>query len=148
MKTTIIDAAFVLSLAILGPSCGPNQRILESANANKSAGSEPIAVNASAPPVTSFEQDLNSMRTADFKFIVVIRRKDRQPLEAADKALIAKEGSQANRRRLSDEGKAVIIGSNFPFLTGTFDGLRARFNLENYSKPDSGAMFSNGAANE
>jgi len=83
------------------------------------------------------------MRTADFKFIVVLRRKDGRPMDPGDKELIGKTAFQANRRRLSDEGKAVIIGSNFPFATGEFDGLTERFKMENYSKPDSGPMFSN-----
>ncbi len=82
------------------------------------------------------------MRTADFKFIVVFRRKDGQQLDAADKALIAGTGSQANRRRLSDEGRAVIIGSNFPFMKDEFKPLADRFKMDNFSKPDSGPMFS------
>ena len=148
MKRIVISSVLVCSVAIAGSSCGPNQRILESSNENQSA-SEPVAVSSTnaAPVISSFEQDLNAMRTADFKFIVVFRRKDGQILDAADKDLIGKTAAQANRRRLSDEGKAVIIGSNFPFITGAFDGLAERFKMEDHSKPDSGPMFSDGPAN-
>jgi hypothetical protein len=143
MKTIRTNTIILLSFVILVSSCGPNQRILESANENQ-ASNEPVSLNSnSAPAISSFDQDLNAMRTADFKFIVVFRRKDGKPFDAADKELIGRAGAQANRRRLSDEGKAVIIGSNFPFASGEFDGLKERFKMDNYSKPDSGPMFSN-----
>jgi len=127
---------------LFGLSCGPNQRILESANENNASSGEPPAISAnSAPEVSSFEQDLDAMRTADFKFIVVFRRKDGRPFDAADRDLLSKTAVQANRRGLSDSGKAVLIGSNFPFPVGEFDALKERFAMENYSKPDSGNMF-------
>lgn len=148
MKITLTSSIVLAGLVLLGSSCTPNQRILESANENQASSSEPVDGNTnSGPAVSSFEQDLNAMRTADFKFIVVFRRKDGKPLDAADKELVSKAGSQANRRRLSDEGKAVIIGSNFPFTSGEFDGLKERFKMDNYSKPDSGPMFSNSLPN-
>jgi hypothetical protein len=148
MKTTLTSSVFLAVLILLGSSCGPNQRILESANENQPSNAEPVAVNMnSSRAISSFDQDLDAMRTADFKFIVVFRRKDGQPLDAADKELISRTGSQANRRRLSDGGKAVIIGSNFPFNTGEFEGLTKRFKMDDYSKPDSGPMFSNTSPN-
>ncbi|MEP7148594.1 MAG: hypothetical protein ABI857_06895 [Acidobacteriota bacterium] len=144
MTIIITSAVLLLSLVILASSCGPNQRILESANENQVSSEEPVAINMNATqPVSGFDQDLNAMRTADFKFIVVFRRKDGQPLDAADKELIRKKAVRANRRRLSDEDKAVIIGSNVPFITGEFDELKERFQMENYSEPESGAMFTN-----
>ncbi len=144
MKTITISVVLLLSLVILASSCGPNQRILESSNENRSSSDDPVAINANAAPsVSDFDQDLDAMRTADFKFIVVFRRKDGQPLDAADKDLIARKAVGANRRSLSDEGKAVLIGSNFPFMTGVFDELKERFSMENFSRPDSGEMFSN-----
>jgi len=128
-------------------ACGPNQRILQSANEN-TAATEPVVASANGSPAAStFEQDLNAMRTADFKFILVFRRKDGQTLDPDDKDLIGKTAPQANRRRLSDEGRAAIIGSNFPFPTGAFSGLTERFKMEDYSRPDSGPMFSNSLPN-
>ena len=149
MKRILISETAILCLVIAGSSCGPNQRILESSNENQGATVETGGVNSNVVSAAStFEADLNSMRTADFKFILVFRRKDGQPLDAADKDLIRNTGFKENRRRLSDEGKAVIIGSNFPFLEGAFDKLAGRFSMENYSKPDSGPMYSNSFMNE
>jgi len=146
-KTTLISGAAFLGIAIFGGACGPDQRIIESGKqANESR--DAVITNANINGATSsFDQDLNAMRTADFKFIVVFRRKDGQPLDAADKELIGKTAAQANRRRVSDEGKAVIIGSNFPFPEGEFKALNERFKMDNQSKPDSGPMFANVNAN-
>jgi hypothetical protein len=148
MKRTITSKVFLIALALFAASCGPNRRILESANEAHS-NSEPVPVNSNmAPAVSNFEQDLNAMRTADFKFIIVFRRKDGKAMDQADKQLIAKGASQANRRRLSDEDRAVIIGSNFPFESGAFKDLTERFSMENYSKPDSGPMYANSNSNQ
>jgi hypothetical protein len=131
-------------LALSVCSCGPNRQILESANQNR-ASNEAVAINSNSSPAASgFEQDLSAMRTADFKFILVFRRKDGQVMEAADKELISRNtGFQANRRRLSDDGKAVIIGGNFPFATALMNELTQKYKMENYSKPDSGPVVSN-----
>ncbi|MEO6334094.1 MAG: hypothetical protein ABIO91_03850 [Pyrinomonadaceae bacterium] len=143
-----ITSGLLLMVGLIAASCGPNQRILESANGGN-VNSEPAAIHSDASPTPAgFEQDLNAMRTADFKFIIVFRRKDGQVLDAADKELIARNASQANRRRLADEGRAVIIGSNFPFVTGAFQDLNERFKMENYSKPDSGPIYSNTRTNQ
>ena len=125
-------------------ACGPNQRILQSANENTATEAEPAAINSNGTLAgTSFEQDLDAMRTADFKFIIVFRRKDGQMLTAEDKALIGTNtGMQANRRRVSDDGRAVIIGGNFPFGTKLMKVLTNRFKMENYSKEDSGPLTS------
>lgn len=139
MRTRLL---YVFSLVMLFclAGCGPNQRILESSNSTSAAeGSSPSEQVPQTVP--SFEQDLNAMRTADFKFIVVFRRKDKGALDASDKELLGNTATQANRRRLSDEGRAVIIGSNFPFPSGEFEALNQRFTMENYSKADSGPMF-------
>jgi hypothetical protein len=138
----------LIILSGFGVSCGPNQRILESANEGRESN-ETVALNSNAAPaVSSFEQDLNAMRTPDFKFIIVFRRKDGKAMEQGDKQLIANAASQANRRRLSDGDKAIIIGSNFPFANGAFKDLSERFSMENYSKPDSGPMYSNTNSNQ
>ncbi|MEP6704410.1 MAG: hypothetical protein ABJB34_06365 [Acidobacteriota bacterium] len=143
-----ITSGILLASGLVIASCGPNQRILESANVGN-VNSEPDAIHSDASPTPgSFDQDLNAMRTADFKFIIVFRRKDGHALDATDKELIGKNASQANRRRLSDEGRAVIIGSNFPFVTGAFQDLNERFKMENYSKPDSGGIYSNTITNQ
>ena len=134
-------------MAAVSAACGPNKRILESANDNRPDETVEIVNSNSAPAPVGFEQDLESMRTADFKFILVFRRKDGQPMDAADKDWISKNvGAQANRRMLSDAGKAVIIGSNFPFPPLAKEAVD-RFKLDNFSKADSGPVFVNANSN-
>ena len=122
----------IFLLAFAG--CTPNQRIINS------AAETPLPVSSSTVPA-GFEVDLEAMRTADFKFILVFRRKDNAPLDAEDKAWInANTPPDVNRRKLSDDGKAVIIGSNFPFMPGTIGNLTSRFVMEDHSKPDAGPI--------
>src|ERR1044072_8003445 len=114
----------IFLLSVLASACGPHQRIIDSAKEREAAE----AANGNvAPSVSSFEKDVQAMRNADFKFIVVFRRKDGMPLNADDKASFVKFASQANRRTLSDGGKAIVIGSNFAFSAGDFQALNERF---------------------
>lgn len=140
MKHGIVKAGFVL-FGIAISACAPNERIM-----NSGPSETPVPANA-VPVAGSFESDLQAMRNADFKFILVFRRKDGAILTAEDKALASSSTSlNANRRRISDEGKAIIIGSNFPFLPGTLEKMTEKFAMEDYSKPDSGPMVANSAA--
>ena len=134
---------YILLVLFLITACGPNQRILESSSENRDAS--PVESNTNlAPAESSFEKDLDAMRNADFKFIVALRRQDGMAMDSADKELVSRNtGSQANRRRLSDNGKAIIIGSNFAFVPHLFEELSKRFKVENYSKADSGPLTSN-----
>ncbi|MGB7209802.1 MAG: hypothetical protein WBD27_14160 [Pyrinomonadaceae bacterium] len=134
--------AALLSLSIAATlSCSPNQRIVNS------SADTPVPVNAE-PVVITFEGDLQAMRTADFKFILVFRRKDSTVMTAEDKSFAnANTPYDVNRRRLADDGKAIIIGTNFQFLPGVLEKLTERFTMENYSKPDSGPIVSNTAQN-
>lgn len=88
------------------------------------------------------------MRNADFTFVLVFRRRDGSALDAEDKAFInANTPPDVNRRRLSDDGKAVIIGSNFPFLPGSIEQLTGRFVMEDHSKPEAGPLEEDRSAN-
>ncbi len=88
------------------------------------------------------------MRNADFKFILVFRRRDGAAMDAEDKSVInANTPPDANRRRLSDDEKAVIIGSNFPFLPGSIDNLTSRFVMEDHSRSDAGPLEVDRTAN-
>ena len=138
MKYRDVNSAALSLLAVAMIACVPNQRIV-----NSSAETPvPVPVNA-APLVSNFDSDLQAMRNADFKFILVFRRKDGGMLTPDDKAFANANGPQANRRKLADEGKAIIIGSNFQFLPGTLEKMAERFIMEDYSKPDSRPMVSN-----
>lgn len=141
MRYGIVKAGFVL-LGIASCACGPNERIMNSASSET-----PVPANA-APAAGTLESDLQAMRNADFKFILVFRRKDGAALTGEDKALASSSTSfNANRRRISDDGKAIIIGSNFPFLPGTLEKMTEKFTMEDHSKPDSGPMVANSVPN-
>lgn len=132
-------SSIVLLLVFATLACAPNQRIINSA-----ASETPAPVNIAPPAVGGFDGDLQTMRNADFKFILVFRRKDGAVLNADDKTFANVNGpADVNRRRIADNGKAIIIGSNFPFLPGMMEKMAERFTIENYSKPDSGPMISN-----
>lgn len=137
MKLPMSSIFLLLVFATL--ACAPNQRIINSA-----ASETPAPVNIAPPAVGGFDGDLQTMRNADFKFILVFRRKDGAVLNADDKTFANVNGpADVNRRRIADNGKAIIIGSNFPFLPGMMEKMAERFTIENYSKPDSGPMISN-----
>lgn len=117
-------------------ACGPNQRILNSAQESPANAAEAPASNAT-PTVRSFEYDLNAMRTADFNFIYVIRRKDGGVINADDKSFIIKTAPpEMNRRTLADDGKAVIIGSNFRLPAENLTAFRERFAIDDQSKSE------------
>lgn len=86
------------------------------------------------------------MRTADFNFIYVFRRKDGAVLDPADKKAASDNiPPEINRRKVIEEGKAVIIGSNYILPPANFKVLSSRFLVEDYSKPIS--EMTNGNAN-
>lgn len=128
-------AGALLAAALWSFSCTPNQRIIES-------GKTPVPPPAEATPKAStIENDLAAMRNADFKFILVFRRKDNAVMDSEDKSFVnLNTPPDANRKKLSDDGKAIIVGSNFPFFPGTIVSLTDRFVMEDYSKPDSGPI--------
>jgi hypothetical protein len=132
----LAPARAVFAVALIAfSSCTPNRRIIESARTP-----EPPPVS-STPAVSGLEADLQAMRNADFTFILLFRRKDGAVMDAEDKAVINfNTPPEVNRRTLSDGGKAVIIGSNFPFLPGTIENLTGRFVMEDHSKPDAGPL--------
>ena len=135
-------AAVFLTASVLFSSCMPNQRIIDSANERPP---EPDSVQRSTTvaPVR-IEDDIAAMKTADFSFIYIFRRKDGGPLDADDRSyLSATIPSEMNRRKISDEGRAVIIGSNFRIPPDILNVLKERFAFENLSKPESEIMPAN-----
>ena len=134
MTKVFASLFFGASLMIL--ACGPNQRIINSAQENRDASSVSQGSNI-APAENSFERDLNAMRNADFNFIYVFRRRDGGVLDSGDKSFITSTSTaQMNRRTVADGGKAVIIGSNFRMPAEALDAIKQRFAFEDYSKPD------------
>ncbi|QYO68252.1 hypothetical protein [Leptolyngbya sp. 7M] len=125
----ILGIAFIAAFSSTG--CGPNQRIIRSGEENPPAN---VFEQKVEPARTSFETDLGSMRTAGFEAIYVIRRKDDGPFDADDKRYLAANiPSEVNRREISDEGKALIIGTNFVLTSEILSAVRQRFDVQDVS---------------
>ncbi|HKX84215.1 MAG TPA: hypothetical protein VJL58_08350, partial [Pyrinomonadaceae bacterium] len=88
------------------------------------------------PSATTVEEDVEAMRVADFNFIYVFRRKDGAVMDADDKRFVsAITPPEINRRKLSDSGKAIILGSNFRLPPENLKQLTDRFAFQDHSKP-------------
>ena len=126
---------FICFAFLFVAACGPNESVLRS---GKDASPQ-----ANVESKTSFEQELEAMRTADFQFVYVLRRKDGGKIDAADRGVIKAQTSTANRRVGADDDKAFIIGTNVSIPPQNMAALYNRFAVENYSPPPS----PNGEAN-
>jgi hypothetical protein len=128
-----INSLGVLLVAVaLVCSCSPNQRIVESnaqlANANADRP-------AATPMQRTLEQDIDAMRTADFIFIYVIKRKDGAPLDNEDRQFASSViPGQMNRKTVSSDGKAILVGSNFILPEAERKLIEERFALEDLSR--------------
>jgi hypothetical protein len=81
-----------------------------------------------------FEDDLGSVRYNDYTYIFVLRRKDGAALNGEDGNFIRiNTPGETNQRRMSDNGKALIIGTNFRFYPDQWDALNKRFDLQDLS---------------
>ena len=135
-SSVIILSAWMILAAALASGCGPNQRIIESANTADASPAQPSGNSSSTPSADSFAADVKAMRTADFNFIYVFRRRDGAVLTPEDRRLMAEETPpEINRRKLSDAGKAVIMGSNFRVPPENLKRLTEKYQLEDLSKP-------------
>ncbi len=124
----LMHKALVLTLAsIFAFACGANDSILKS-------GKQTPAPSNSTPELSTLEQDINEMRTADFQFIYVLRRKDGAVMDSEDKSVIKLQTYQANRRVSSDNGKAVVVGSNTQIAPDKMLAVLERFAVENFTK--------------
>ncbi len=110
----------------------------------KANRSKPASAEAQKNNLSSFENDLQSMRNADFDFIYVFRRKDGGTLDAEDKKYLkAYSPAATNRFILTDENKAAIAGSSYKFEAENIDNLQKRFAIENFSKPENQELPAN-----
>lgn len=135
-------SALAISLLLLiASACGGNEAILRS-------GKEPAAQANAESGKTSFEKDLEAVRTADFGFVYVLRRKDGGVIDAEDKSVIRLETATANRRVAADDGRAFIIGSNFALPPKSMVAIYERFAVENYSPAPSPTVAPDANANK
>lgn len=120
----------ILTLVLLGFGCQPNQTVL------KDVAPSPSPMETVESKKTTLEEDLNEMRTANFGFIFVFRRKDGGEFDKEDQKFLRENTPpETNRWRRSDDGKAFIAGSWYTFSPEQLTALRGRFNIEDYSTP-------------
>jgi hypothetical protein len=96
---------------------------------------QPVATGTPAPTASDLERDLKAMQDAQFIFVYVLRRKDGAPLDADDKRYAGQTIPQEmNRRVVSDQGRAIVIGSNFRIAPDIQKVLADRFAFEDRSQ--------------
>ena len=137
---------FAIAGAVFVAACKPNQRIVES-SVEKEKDSAPEE-RRSAPEVVTTEAVIEAMRTADFNFVYVFRRKDGGVLDSDDRRFMnANTPYEINRKKLADGDRALVVGSNFRFPAENFKVMKERFAFEDLSKPEGGIMAANANSN-
>jgi hypothetical protein len=121
---TLVLALFIALTA----ACGANDSILKS-------GKETPGSSNVQPRKSAFEEDLGSMRTANFSYIYVLRRKDGGKIDAEDRSVIKLQTTDVNRRVSSDDDKAFILGTNTQIPPKNMMALYKHFAVEDYSPP-------------
>ena len=115
----------VIFFSLINFACG--NRSFEKANVAES----PVAPEEKQ---SNLAGDLQTMKTANFDYIFVFRRKDGGAFDGEDKKYLRDNApAETNRFIATDNGKAFIAGSNFKFPPQNLDVLRTRFNVEDYS---------------
>jgi hypothetical protein len=105
-----------------------------SMRANNAGAPLPVAENAER--LTPVERELRDMETANFKIIYVIKRRDGGVFDKEDKRYLSdNKPADVNRFILTDDEKAFVAGSNFPFSLESLEALQKRFIVEDHSKP-------------
>lgn len=138
MNSSVI---FIFLISLLACSCGANESIL------KSGKETPVQANVEGAK-SAIASDLEAMRTAGFTFIYVLRRKDGVRIDAEDRSVIKLQTTDANRRVAADEGRAVIIGTNYQIAATNMAVIYDRFAVENYSSAPSATANANSNVNK
>lgn len=121
---------FCLAVLIAGSAACGNSTSLQ-----KKANDE---TDSNAPQMTDLERDIKSMKTADFQYIYVFRRKDGGAFDGDDKTFLRENRPpETNRFTLTDDEKAFVAGSNFEFPEEKMQILTKRFDIEDLSVPQS-----------
>jgi hypothetical protein len=123
-KMKIKRAALTFSATLMfSAGFGCNYNSFEKPNVNAAP------LNA-ADQKTVYESDLQTMRTANMKYIFVFRRTDGGVFDSEDKRYLRANLPTINRIYFSDENKAFIVGTNYKFPSENLEILRLRFNVE------------------
>jgi len=132
IKSSALVFAFAPVFAFLNFACEPASLRKTNSSAPATNATSSAEINAAA-----LENDLQTMRNADFDFVYVFRRKDGGALDGEDKKFLrANSPAATNRFVLSDGNRAAIAGSSFRFEPQNLEKLGERFTIENLSKPE------------
>ncbi|MCY7375772.1 MAG: hypothetical protein LH472_07350 [Pyrinomonadaceae bacterium] len=82
---------------------------------------------------SAFESDLQTLKTANLKYILVFRRTDGGAFDGEDRKYLKTNLPTTNRVILTDESRAFIVGSNYKFPPENLEVLRLRFKVEDFS---------------
>jgi hypothetical protein len=141
LNKLVFGGAFLILIA-LGSACEQ----APSMKANNAVTPLPTAENTEK--LTSVERELRDMETANFKVIYVFKRKDGGVFDKEDKKYLAEnKPADANRFILTDDEKAFVAGSNYPFSLDNLAALEKRFVVEDYSKPGAPTPVNNNTGN-
>jgi len=99
--------------------------------------SKTSAVNTSPTktPLSELEREIKSLRTVDFDYIFLFKRKDGEAFSSEDKKFLKEQTYIANRRSLLKDEKTLLVGSNYEIEKKRLDALKKRFDFEDFSKP-------------
>lgn len=128
----ITGSLISLSCAIDGPGSSKDS------NSNAEAGEK----------ISDFDRELKALRTADYRFIFSIRRKDGKVFDSDDKKFVKLRTFKANRHTLTDNDKVIFVGSNYKTSDKNLTALKKRFEFEDFSKPEEEPEATNPANGE
>lgn len=121
--------AIILASALLG-GCRKSSDSVNGASSPQGQSTTPT------PKRTDFEEKLQYVRDGQFHHIYVFTRKDGGAFERDDVEYLNANspiGEKTNMRVKTDDGRRVVIGTNFEFTQENFDALGKRFNIEDYT---------------
>lgn len=132
----------LLILVLTSLACQANQTIL-----NSQPKPVPSPSNAAEQPKDAFQKALRGVQSGDFTYIFVLRRKDGGEIKGEDGRFIRSVSpAETNQFVVTDDNLVVIIGTNFPYPPENLDLLHERFNIEDFSKPESKELNKNANA--
>ncbi len=123
----LIVSALIFVFLGLNSACG---RISFSPENTNSAVAKPTE------ELTQIQREIRDTQTADFKFIYVFKRRDGGEFDKADRDFLRENRTpEINRFSATEDKKAFVVGSNYPFIPEHWANLQKRFVVEDYSKP-------------
>lgn len=129
IRNKFIHGGAFLILIVFASACEPAPSMIE----NRAT---PLPTAENTEKLTSLQREIRDMETAKFKVIFVFKRKDGGVFDKEDKKYLSEnKPADTNRFILTDDEKAFVAGSNYPFTLENLEALQKRFIVEDYSKP-------------